>query len=106
MPSVPNRFRLSIIALALICATGLAFAAGPPMWAYGFPTPAPAPGAAPAPPAPAAAPATPAAPDTNMKHLAGSPGAFTRQQISTNYIPAARYPAHHTPLHHDIPTLS
>src|SRR5260370_38838733 len=95
MPSVPNRFRLSIIALALICATGLAFAAGPPMWAYGFPTPAPAPGAPPAAPAPAAASAAPAAPDTSMKHLAGSTGELTRQQISNQSGPADGYPGDH-----------
>lgn len=92
---VLNKFRLSVIALALMCATGLAFAAGPPMWAYGFPTPAPAPGASPASPAPAGAPATPAAPDTNLKHRAGSTGEFTRQQISNQYGPADWYPGDH-----------
>ena len=95
MLSVLNKFRLSIIALVLTCATGMAFAAGPPMWAYGFPTPAPAPGAPPAPPAPTAAPATPAVPDTSLKHRAGSTGEFTRQQISNQYGPADWYPGDH-----------
>jgi len=60
-------------------------AADPPGWAYGFPpagTPAPA-------------PATPAAPDTSIKHLPGSTGAFTRAQISDRFGPADWYPGDH-----------
>jgi len=63
-------------------------AADPPGWAYGFPpagTPAPA----------AAAPATPAPPDTSIKHLPGSTGAFTRAQISDRFGPADWYPGDH-----------
>ena len=63
-------------------------AADPPGWAYGFPpagTPAPA----------AAAPATPAPPDTSIKHLSGSSGAFTRAQISDRFGPADWYPGDH-----------
>jgi cytochrome c553 len=60
-------------------------AADPPGWAYGFPpagTPAPA-------------PATPAPPDTSIKHLPGSTGAFTRAQISDRFGPADWYPGDH-----------
>jgi cytochrome c553 len=92
---VLNTFRLSTIALALTSAASLAFAAGPPMWAYGFPTPAPAPGTPPAPAAAPAAPATPPAPDTSLKHLPGSTGEFTRQQISNQYGPADWFPGDH-----------
>jgi cytochrome c553 len=63
-------------------------AADPPGWAYGFPpvgTPAPA----------AAAPAAPAPPDTSVKHLPGSTGAFTRAQISDRFGPADWYPGDH-----------
>jgi cytochrome c553 len=75
----------------ILCVSGLAMsaqAADPPGWAYGFPpagTPAPA----------AAAPATPAPPDTSVKHLPGSTGAFTRAQISDRFGPADWYPGDH-----------
>jgi cytochrome c553 len=65
--------------------TTMALAADPPGWAYGFPpagTPAPA-------------PATPAPPDTSVKHLPGSTGAFTRAQISDRFGPADWYPGDH-----------
>jgi cytochrome c553 len=68
--------------------SGLAFssqAADPPGWAYGFP-----PAGAPTPPA-----AAPAAPDTSVKHLPGSTGAFTRAQISDRFGPADWYPGDH-----------
>jgi cytochrome c553 len=76
-----------IIALVFGLAAS-AQAADPPGWAYGFPpagTPAPA----------AAAPATPPPPDTSMKHLPGSTGAFTRAQISDRFGPADWYPGDH-----------
>jgi cytochrome c553 len=58
---------------------------GPIPWAYAIP---------PAPPAGAPA-AAPAAPDTSVKHLEGSSGAFTRAQISDRFGPADWYPGDH-----------
>ena len=76
----------SIIALTLVFATGISFAAdAPPAWAYAIP-PAPAAGT------PAA---TPAAPDTSMKHLPGSTLSVTRAQISDGFGPADWYPGDH-----------
>jgi cytochrome c553 len=75
----------------IVLATGLGTsvqAADPPGWAYGFP-----PAGTPAPPA--AAPAAPAPPDTSVKHLNGSTGAFTRAQISDRFGPADWYPGDH-----------
>src|SRR5580698_10822398 len=72
----------------VVLATGLAMsaqAADPPGWAYGFPPAG----------TPAAAPATPAPPDTSVKHLPGSTGAFTRAQISDRFGPADWYPGDH-----------
>ncbi len=72
----------------VVLVSGLAMsaqAADPPGWAYGFPpagTPAPA-------------PAAPAPPDTSIKHLPGSTGAFTRAQISDRFGPADWYPGDH-----------
>jgi cytochrome c553 len=60
-------------------------AADPPGWAYGFPPAG----------TPAAAPAAPAPPDTSMKNLPGSTGAFTRAQISDRFGPADWYPGDH-----------
>jgi cytochrome c553 len=53
-------------------------------WAYAIP-PAPPAGSAPAAPAP----------DTSVKHLTGSEGAFTRAQIADRYGPADWYPGDH-----------
>ena len=83
-----------VISVAAICilSMGLLMAAdGPPGWAYGFP---------PGPAAPAAAPAAaaPAAPDTSLKHLPGSSGAFTVQQIRDAFGPADWYPGDHPPM--------
>jgi cytochrome c553 len=74
----------------ILMVAGAAYAAsnaadGPIPWAYAIP-PAPAAGAAPA--------AQPA-PDTSVKHLEGSSGAFTRAQISDRYGPADWYPGDH-----------
>jgi cytochrome c553 len=73
-------------------------AAGPPPpWAFGFPAPPPAPGAA-APPAaapPAAAPAAAPAPDTTQHKLAGSNLSFTAAQIRDTYGPADWFPGDH-----------
>jgi len=77
-----SMFSVVIIAAAAV----FAFAAStePIPWAYAIP---------PAPPAgtPAAAPA----PDTSVKHLEGSSGAFTRAQISDRFGPADWYPGDH-----------
>ncbi len=53
-------------------------------WAYAIPAAAPAGGAPPA-----------AAPDTSVKHLSGSEGAFTRAQIADRFGPADWYPSDH-----------
>ncbi|MEQ1947206.1 MAG: c-type cytochrome [Bryobacteraceae bacterium] len=91
------RFTGFLIAAAVVCAPAATMAAdGPPMWAYGFATPAPAPGTPPpAPPAPAAAPA---APDTSVKTLPGSSGKYTRAEISNQFGPADWYPGDHPPM--------
>jgi cytochrome c553 len=77
-------FGTAIIVLASGLGTSV-YAADPPGWAYGFPPAG----------TPAAAPATPAPPDTSMKHLPGSTGAFTRAQISDRFGPADWYPGDH-----------
>ena len=77
-------FGTAIIVLASGLGT-MVHAADPPGWAYGFP-----PAGTPAPAA-----ATPAPPDTSMKHLPGSTGAFTRAQISDRFGPADWYPGDH-----------
>ena len=58
---------------------------GPIPWAYAIP---------PAPPA-GSPPATPPAPDTSLKHVAGSTAEFTRGQISNRYGPADWFPGDH-----------
>jgi cytochrome c553 len=77
-----SMFSLLIIAAGAV----FAFAAStePIPWAYAIP---------PAPPAgtPAAAPV----PDTSVKHLEGSSGAFTRAQIADRFGPADWYPSDH-----------
>ncbi|HXA65276.1 MAG TPA: hypothetical protein VNV82_08995 [Bryobacteraceae bacterium] len=70
----------------------LSAADGPPGWAYGFP-----PGT-PGTPAAAPAPTPPAAPDTSVKHLPGSSGAFTVPQIRDAFGPADWYPNDHPPM--------
>jgi len=76
-----SMFSVVIIAAAAV----FAFAAStePIPWAYAIPAP------------PAGAPATPPAPDTSVKHLEGSSGAFTRAQISDRFGPADWYPGDH-----------
>ncbi|HTC37179.1 MAG TPA: c-type cytochrome [Bryobacteraceae bacterium] len=76
-------FSAAIVAAAAV----FAFAAStePIPWAYAIP---------PAPPA-GAPPATPAPPDTSVKHLEGSSGAFTRAQIADRFGPADWYPSDH-----------
>jgi cytochrome c553 len=81
-----------VMTLTAICVSsvGLSSAAdGPPGWAYGFP-----PGTSGA-PAPAPVPAPAAAPDTSVKHLPGSTGAFTVPQIRDAFGPADWYPNDH-----------
>jgi cytochrome c553 len=76
--------------VGILIVAGAAYAAsnaadGPIPWAYAIP-----------PAAPAGSPAaTPPAPDTSIKHLEGSSGAFTRAQISDRYGPADWYPGDH-----------
>jgi cytochrome c553 len=78
-----HMFGIFIAAVAAV----LAFAAStePVPWAYAIPPAAPAGAAAPA-------------PDTSIKHLEGSSGAFTRAQISDRYGPADWYPSEHPPM--------
>ncbi len=80
----------TMLSVGIIAAAVCAFAAStePIPWAYAIP---------PAPPA-GAPPATPAPPDTSIKHLEGSSGAFTRAQISDRYGPADWYPSDHPPM--------
>jgi cytochrome c553 len=69
--------------ILFFCVTLIASAAdGPPAWAYGT-----APQTSP--------PKTPQPPDTTLKHLAGSSGAFTLGQISDRFNPADWYPGDH-----------
>jgi cytochrome c553 len=78
-----HMFGIFVVAVAAV----LAFAAStePVPWAYAIPPAAPAGAAAPA-------------PDTSIKHLEGSSGAFTRAQISDRYGPADWYPSEHPPM--------
>src|ERR1700685_3715240 len=79
-------FSAVIIALAAVFAAGIFAASTEPIpWAYAIP---------PAPPA-GSPPAAPAPPDTSLKHLPGSSGAFTRAQISDRFGPADWYPGDH-----------
>ncbi len=77
-----NLFGILMLATAVIPVSA---ADGPIPWAYAIPS---------APPAgtPAAAPAPP---DTSVKHLDGSNGAFTRAQIANRFGPADWYPGDH-----------
>jgi cytochrome c553 len=87
-----KRLAAFVIAMAFAWAAGVCIAAdGPPGWAYGFP-----PG--PAAPNPPAAPAPTSPVDTSVKHLAGSNGAFTIQQIRDAFGPADWYPGDHPPM--------
>jgi cytochrome c553 len=83
-------FGVVIIAAAAVCAATIfavsaATIDAPIPWAYAIP---------PAPPA-GTPPAAAAAPDTSIKHLEGSSGAFTRAQISDRFAPADWYPGDH-----------
>jgi len=86
---------VEVVILTAVCifTMGLLSAAdGPPGWAYGFP-----PGTS-GTPAAAPAPAPSAAPDTSVKHLPGSTGAFTIPQIRDAFGPADWYPNDHPPM--------
>jgi cytochrome c553 len=82
---------LAFVAVCIFSIGCLSAADGSPGWAYGFPPGPSAPAAAPA-PAPAAAP------DTSLKHLPGSSGAFTVPQIRDAFGPADWYPGDHPPM--------
>jgi len=81
-----NRFAAFTIAIASIATVSYAVAADVPFWAYGFAGPG------------TPAPASPAAPDTSLKHLAGSKFEFTRAQISDRFGPADWYPEDHAAM--------
>jgi cytochrome c553 len=75
-----------VIMIAAALAVGVFAASNEPIpWAYAIP---------PAPPAGAPA-AAQAPPDTSLKHLSGSNGAFTRAQISDRFAPGDWYPGDH-----------
>jgi cytochrome c553 len=74
-----NSFGILILAAAVIPASA---ADAPVPWAYAIPATSPA-------------AATPPAPDTSVKHLAGSSGEFTRAQIADRFGPADWYPGDH-----------
>lgn len=75
-------FGILILAIAAFPAST---ADGPIRWAYAIP---------PAPPA-GTPPAAQPAPDTSLKHLDGSSGAFTRAQIADRFGPADWFPGDH-----------
>jgi cytochrome c553 len=86
---------IGVVILTSVCLSSmglLSAADGPPGWAYGFP-----PGTS-GTPAAAPAPAPAAAPDTSVKHLPGSSGAFTVPQIRDAFGPADWYPNDHPPM--------
>jgi cytochrome c553 len=88
-----NLFGIMTLTTVCILSVSLLSAAdGPPGWAYGFP-----PGTS-GTPAAAPAPAPAAAPDTSVKHLPGSTGAFTVPQIRDAFGPADWYPNDHPPM--------
>jgi cytochrome c553 len=81
-----SKLSVVIIALAAVFAAGIFAASNEPIpWAYAIP---------PTPPA-GTPPAAAAPPDTSVKHLEGSGGAFTRAQISDRFGPADWYPGDH-----------
>jgi cytochrome c553 len=81
---------MGAVALATVLTSGVCFAAGPPAWAYGID-----PNAA---PVGAGGRGPQAAPDTSLKHLPGSTGAFTLAQIRDGFGPADWYPGDHPPM--------
>jgi cytochrome c553 len=82
-----KRTSFGILIVAVAAALAVAASTEPIPWAYAIP-------AAP----PAGAPPAAPAPDTSIKHLDGSTGAFTRAQISDRYGPADWYPNEHPPM--------
>jgi len=78
--------RIAAIAIASTLTASYAVAADAPYWAYGFAGPG------------TPAPASPSAPDTGLKHLAGSKLEFTRAQISDRFGPADWYPEDHAAM--------
>lgn len=86
-----SQFAIVMSALACVFAASIAVsAAGPPPWAYGFPT-------APGPNAPTVPASTPPAsvPDASIHHIEGSDKGFTRAQVGDNYGPADWFPNEH-----------
>ena len=85
MVYAPMTTRYCVFILFGLLATGrFSFAAdGPPVWAYGT-----------SPETAAAAPPR-GAPDTSVKHLPDSQGAFTKAQIGDRFAPADWYPGDH-----------
>ena len=77
--------RFCVFLLLGVCSAGslVTAADGPPVWAYGT-----------SPEAAAAAPPK-GAPDTSIKHLPDSQGAFTKAQIGDRFAPADWYPGDH-----------
>jgi cytochrome c553 len=82
-----NTLGVVIISVVALFASAVSAAEpdGPIPWAYAIPL-APAAGTAPAAQTP---------PDTSLKHLPGSSGAFTRAQIADRFGPADWYPSDH-----------
>lgn len=75
---------VGVFFITMAAAVAAAAADEPLPWAYAIPAASPA-GTAPAAPAP----------DTSVKHLLGSSGAFTRAQIANRFGPADWYPGDH-----------
>lgn len=76
------RTMVGVLTISMAALLPAATGDAPIPWAYAIPAAAPA-------------AATPPAPDTSIKHLEGSSGAFTRAQIADRYGPADWYPSEH-----------
>ena len=85
MKPMMNKLGVLNLVIASMLLAGPAGAGDLPHWAYGFTGPGNGTGT------PASAPA----PDTSLKHLAGSKFEFTRAQISDRFGPADWYPEDH-----------
>src|SRR5437588_351865 len=87
-------FAVAILALASVMTLSVFVGAdGLPLWAYGYVTPPPPPGAPAA--APAAPAAAPAAPDQTRYTLPGSEQTFTRAQYADGFNIGDWYPNDH-----------
>jgi len=87
-----NRLKWFSVVMTLSLTARIAFAGGPPLWAYGYATPPPTPGA---PVELSHGAGAPPVPDTRWKHIEGSSGQFTDAQIADGFGPADWFPGDH-----------